>query len=124
MALQLRVGTTTTTSALVSQRPFRLASFPGSQLRCSSDLLLTHCLFVGERLQNMAKAAEDMEGMESAKLEEMGEEMMEEMMKKFEGMGEKVVFLNTRRFGSKCVHFENTDAHSWCRAISKTWSMA
>lgn len=31
-----------------------------------------------------------MEGMETAQLEEMGEEMMEEMMKKFEEMGEKV----------------------------------
>lgn len=38
----------------------------------------------------MAKAAEDMEGLESAKVEEMGEEMMSEMMKKFEEMGEKV----------------------------------
>lgn len=41
-------------------------------------------------VQNMSKAAEDMEGMETAQLEEMGEEMMEEMMKKFEQMGEKV----------------------------------
>ncbi|KAF1328761.1 Peroxin 19-1, partial [Globisporangium splendens] len=47
---------------------------------------------VAKTLQNMAKAAEDMEGMESAKLEEMGEEMMEEMMKKFESMGEKSDF--------------------------------
>lgn len=38
----------------------------------------------------MSKAAEDMEGMETAQLEAMGEEMMEEMMKKFEQMGEKV----------------------------------
>jgi hypothetical protein len=41
----------------------------------------------------MAKAAEDMEGLESAKVEEMGEEMMSEMMKKFEEMGEKVRFV-------------------------------
>jgi peroxin-19 len=37
----------------------------------------------------MARAAEDMEGLESSKVEQMGEEMMEEMMKKFETMGEK-----------------------------------
>lgn len=34
-----------------------------------------------------------MEGLESAKVEEMGEEMMAEMMKKFEEMGEKVRFV-------------------------------
>ncbi|TMW64822.1 hypothetical protein Poli38472_008989 [Pythium oligandrum] len=43
---------------------------------------------VAKTLQNMAKAAEDMEGLEAAKMEQMGEEMMEEMMKQFEGMGE------------------------------------
>lgn len=43
----------------------------------------------------MAKAAEDMEGLESAKVEEMGEEMMSEMMKKFEEMGEKVRFVRS-----------------------------
>jgi peroxin-19 len=37
----------------------------------------------------MARAAEDMEGLESSKVEQMGEEMMEEMMKKIETMGEK-----------------------------------
>ncbi|GAB9462736.1 Peroxisome chaperone and import receptor [Globisporangium polare] len=47
---------------------------------------------VAKTLQNMSKAAEDMEGMETAQLEEMGEEMMEEMMKKFEQMGEKSDF--------------------------------
>lgn len=49
-------------------------------------------LGVAKTLQNMAKAAEDMEGLESAKVEEMGEEMMAEMMKKFEEMGEKSDF--------------------------------
>ncbi|TYZ64335.1 hypothetical protein PybrP1_012304 [[Pythium] brassicae (nom. inval.)] len=47
---------------------------------------------VAKTLQNMSKAAEDMEGMETAQLEAMGEEMMEEMMKKFEQMGEKSDF--------------------------------
>ncbi|KAJ0394889.1 hypothetical protein P43SY_000060 [Pythium insidiosum] len=47
---------------------------------------------VAKTLQNMAKAAEDMEGLESAKMEEMGEEMMEEMLRKFETMGEKSDF--------------------------------
>lgn len=45
---------------------------------------------VAKTLQNMAKAAEDMEGVGTAQVEEMGEEMMSEMMKKFEEMGEKV----------------------------------
>ncbi|GLD93492.1 hypothetical protein PINS_up002084 [Pythium insidiosum] len=47
---------------------------------------------VAKTLQNMAKAVEDMEGLESAKMEEMGEEMMEEMLRKFETMGEKSDF--------------------------------
>jgi hypothetical protein len=38
----------------------------------------------------MAKAAEDMEGLDTNKVEHMGEEMMQEMMKQFEEMGEKV----------------------------------
>ncbi|GMF13819.1 unnamed protein product [Phytophthora lilii] len=45
---------------------------------------------VAKTLQNMAKAAEDMEGVGTAQVEAMGEEMMAEMMKKFEEMGEKV----------------------------------
>ncbi|EGZ30038.1 hypothetical protein PHYSODRAFT_310116 [Phytophthora sojae] len=44
---------------------------------------------VAKTLQNMAKAAEDMEGVGTAQVEAMGEEMMAEMMKKFEEMGEK-----------------------------------
>ncbi|RLN67758.1 hypothetical protein BBJ28_00015516 [Nothophytophthora sp. Chile5] len=47
---------------------------------------------VAKTLQNMAKAAEDMEGMGTAQVENMGEEMMSEMMKKFEEMGEKSDF--------------------------------
>lgn len=45
---------------------------------------------VAKTLQNMAKAAEDMEGVGTAQVEAMGEDMMAEMMKKFEEMGEKV----------------------------------
>ena len=45
---------------------------------------------VAKTLQNMAKAAEDIDGVGSAQVEAMGEEMMSEMMKKFEEMGEKV----------------------------------
>jgi hypothetical protein len=45
---------------------------------------------VAKTLQNMAKAAEDMEGVGTAQVEAMGEDMMSEMMKKFEEMGEKV----------------------------------
>ncbi|KAE8906291.1 hypothetical protein PF005_g19963 [Phytophthora fragariae] len=44
---------------------------------------------VAKTLQNMAKAAEDMEGVGTAQVEAMGEYMMAEMMKKFEEMGEK-----------------------------------
>ncbi|CAI5714622.1 unnamed protein product [Hyaloperonospora brassicae] len=44
---------------------------------------------VAKTLQNMAKAAEDFDGVGSAQVEAMGEEMMSEMMKKFEEMGEK-----------------------------------
>ncbi|KAG6976209.1 hypothetical protein JG688_00001598 [Phytophthora aleatoria] len=47
---------------------------------------------VAKTLQNMAKAAEDMEGVGTAQVEAMGEEMMSEMMKKFEEMGEKSDF--------------------------------
>ncbi|ETI34151.1 hypothetical protein F441_19099 [Phytophthora nicotianae CJ01A1] len=47
---------------------------------------------VAKTLQNMAKAAEDMEGVGTAQVEAMGEEMMAEMMKKFEEMGEKSDF--------------------------------
>ncbi|KAG3116922.1 hypothetical protein PI124_g6610 [Phytophthora idaei] len=47
---------------------------------------------VAKTLQNMAKAAEDMEGVGTAQMEAMGEEMMSEMMKKFEEMGEKSDF--------------------------------
>lgn len=47
-------------------------------------------LGVAKTLQNMAKAAEDMEGLDTGNLESMGEDMMAEMMKKFETMGEKV----------------------------------
>lgn len=49
-------------------------------------------LGVAKTLQNMAKAAEDMEGLDTGNLESMGEDMMAEMMKKFESMGEKVRF--------------------------------
>uniref|UniRef100_H3GM11 Uncharacterized protein n=1 Tax=Phytophthora ramorum TaxID=164328 RepID=H3GM11_PHYRM len=48
---------------------------------------------VAKTLQNMAKAAEDMEGVGTAQVEAMGEDMMSEMMKKFEEMGEKVRWL-------------------------------
>ncbi|KAG7378254.1 Peroxisome chaperone and import receptor [Phytophthora pseudosyringae] len=48
---------------------------------------------VAKTLQNMAKAAEDMEGVGTAQVEAMGEDMMGEMMKKFEQMGEKVTWL-------------------------------
>ncbi|TDH68618.1 hypothetical protein CCR75_000314 [Bremia lactucae] len=44
---------------------------------------------VAKTLQDMAKAAEDMEDMGTAQVEAMGEDMMAEMMKKFEAMGEK-----------------------------------
>ncbi|OQR92371.1 hypothetical protein THRCLA_08722 [Thraustotheca clavata] len=44
---------------------------------------------VAKTLQSMAKAAEDMEGMDTNKSEEMGEAMMQEMMRQFEQMGEK-----------------------------------
>lgn len=44
---------------------------------------------VAKTLQNMAKAVEDMEGVGTAQVEAMGEDMMAEMMKKFEEMGEK-----------------------------------
>lgn len=71
----------------------------------------------------MSKAAEDMEGMESAQLEEMGEEMMEEMMKKFEQMGEKV-----RDFARIIYRFFYTIVNMVCmilicscRATSRTW---
>ncbi|KAF4325575.1 hypothetical protein BBO99_00002023 [Phytophthora kernoviae] len=47
---------------------------------------------VAKTLQNMAKAAEDMEGVGTAQVEAMGEDMMSEMMKKFEEMGEKSDF--------------------------------
>ncbi|KAI9911116.1 hypothetical protein PsorP6_009143 [Peronosclerospora sorghi] len=44
---------------------------------------------VAETLQNMSKAAEGMESVDTAQIEAMGEEMMAEMMKKFEEMGDK-----------------------------------
>ncbi|EQC29562.1 hypothetical protein SDRG_12571 [Saprolegnia diclina VS20] len=44
---------------------------------------------VAKTLQSMAKAAEDMEGLDTNKTEEMGEAMMQEMMRQFEQMGEK-----------------------------------
>lgn len=49
-------------------------------------------LGVARTLQGLATAAEDMEGVDSAKAEQMGEELMEEMMKEFENMGEKKDF--------------------------------
>lgn len=55
----------------------------------------------------MSKAAEDMEGMETAQLEAMGEEMMDEMMKKFEQMGEKVRVCERER--------------SVCLLVSRRW---
>ena len=48
---------------------------------------------VAKTLQNMAKAAEEMEGVSPEQVEAMGEDMMSEMMKKFEEMGEKVRWL-------------------------------
>ncbi|RQM14264.1 hypothetical protein KXD40_004390 [Peronospora effusa] len=44
---------------------------------------------VAKTLQNMAKAAEDMEDVGTEQVEAMGEDMVSEMMKKFEEMGEK-----------------------------------
>jgi hypothetical protein len=66
----------------------------------------------------MAKAAEDMEGMEAAKLEGMGEEMMEEMMRKFEDMGEKVTCLAMDQRGG----LHNTEPCAMNRAISRVLS--
>ena len=45
---------------------------------------------VAKTLQNMAKAAEGVDDVGTDQVEAMGEEMMSEMMKKFEEMGEKV----------------------------------
>ncbi|GMF16542.1 unnamed protein product [Phytophthora fragariaefolia] len=59
---------------------------------------------VAKTLQNMAKAAEDMEGVGTAQVEAMGEEMMSEMMKKFEEMGEKVRRLASRGAGVFCIY--------------------
>ncbi|KAL8024685.1 putative pex19 protein [Plasmopara halstedii] len=47
---------------------------------------------VAKTLQNMAKVAEEMEGVGTAQVEAMGENMMAEMMKKFEEMGDKSDF--------------------------------
>lgn len=46
-------------------------------------------LGVAKTLQSMSEAATDSEGMEPAQVEQMGEEMMSEMLKKFEQLGEK-----------------------------------
>jgi hypothetical protein len=53
-----------------------------------------------------------MEGMESANAENMGEDMMEEMMRQFEGMGEKVVPVVSRRL--------STTADGWSDASRRT----
>lgn len=53
----------------------------------------------------MAKAAEDMEGLDTSNLESMGEDMMAEMMKKFESMGEKVRYdaIDMRNLIRRCT---------------------
>ncbi len=56
----------------------------------------------------MAEAATQMEGMESAKAEQMGEEMMNDMMKQFEKMGEKV-----SHFDSFLLGYALMCAHHW-----------
>ena len=49
---------------------------------------------VAKTLQGLADASKEMEGMQSGQAEMLGEEMMAEMMKEFEKMGEKEDFGN------------------------------